>query len=280
MHYYHIVVETNDRDVNKKFIKLYEYDRENLSEIKSDVLKPYVLKEEIYFDGAYLKSENIRSLKVKKSERTSSELVKIANDNVPANVFIFISTEDVISEDGYVEDVTRGLIREIKEEIAQSSKKQPSQLSLGGNNKKIFVVHGHDNSAKLEMARFLDKAGLEPIILHEQASSSNTIIEKIEANSDIGYAVVLYTPCDIGSRKTDNPELKARARQNVVFEHGYFIGRLGRSRVSALRVDGVETPNDISGVVYIDLDVRGAWKLDLAKELTAAGYIINTQALM
>ncbi|HBR6315371.1 TPA: nucleotide-binding protein, partial [Klebsiella pneumoniae] len=246
----------------------------------SDVLKPYVLKEEIYFDGAYLKSENIRSLKVKKSERTSSELVKIANDNVPANVFIFISTEDVISEDGYVEDVTRGLIREIKEEIAQSSKKQPSQLSLGGNNKKIFVVHGHDNSAKLEMARFLDKAGLEPIILHEQASSSNTIIEKIEANSDIGYAVVLYTPCDIGSRKTDNPELKARARQNVVFEHGYFIGRLGRSRVSALRVDGVETPNDISGVVYIDLDVRGAWKLDLAKELTAAGYIINTQALM
>lgn len=119
MHYYHIVVETNDRDVNKKFIKLYEYDRENLSEIKSDVLKPYVLKEEIYFDGAYLKSENIRSLKVKKSERTSSELVKIANDNVPANVFIFISTEDVISEDGYVEDVTRGLIREIKEEIAQ-----------------------------------------------------------------------------------------------------------------------------------------------------------------
>lgn len=280
MHYYHIVVETNDRDVNKKFIKLYEYDRENLSEIKSDVLKPYVLKEEIYFDGAYLKSENIRSLKVKKSERTSSELVKIANDNVPANVFIFISTEDVISEDGYVEDVTRGLIREIKEEIAQSSKKQPSQLSLVGNNKKIFVVHGHDNSAKLEMARFLDKAGLEPIILHEQASSSNTIIEKIEANSDIGYAVVLYTPCDIGSRKTDNPELKARARQNVVFEHGYFIGRLGRSRVSALRVDGVETPNDISGVVYIDLDVRGAWKLDLAKELTAAGYIINTQALM
>ena len=66
----------------------------------------------------------------------------------------------------------------------------------------------------------------------------------------------------------------------MVFEHGYFIGRLGRSRVSALRVDGVETPNDISGVVYIDLDVRGAWKLDLAKELTAAGYIINTQALM
>ncbi|EJW0761683.1 nucleotide-binding protein, partial [Escherichia coli] len=190
---------------------------------------------------------------------------------------MFITTEDVISGDGYTTDITRELIKEVTEKIETTSGKEVAPLSIHADNKKVFVVHGQDNAIKSEMARFLDKAGLEPIILHEQASSSNTIIEKIEANSDIGYAVVLYTPCDIGARKVDNPDLKSRARQNVVFEHGYFIGRLGRSRVSALLVEGVEAPNDISGVVYIDLDTRGAWKIDLAKELIAAGYNIDSK---
>ncbi|EMY3600756.1 TPA: nucleotide-binding protein [Klebsiella aerogenes] len=193
---------------------------------------------------------------------------------------MFITAEDVISGDGYTTDITRELIKEVTEKSETTSGKEVSPLSIHADNKKVFVVHGQDNAIKSEMARFLDKAGLEPIILHEQASSSNTIIEKIEANSDIGYAVVLYTPCDIGARKVDNPDLKSRARQNVVFEHGYFIGRLGRSRVSALLVEGVEAPNDISGVVYIDLDTRGAWKIDLAKELIAAGYNIDSKAFM
>ncbi|MBK0124533.1 nucleotide-binding protein [Pantoea sp. S61] len=280
MSYYHVIVETNDRDANKRFIKIFEYDRDDLDEIKNDVLRPYIFKEEIYVDGAHLKSENIRSLKVKKSEKNSSELTKAANDNIPDNVIMFITTENVIAGDGYVQDITRELSKEIKDEVAHDSKKEAAPLNLNSNNKKVFVVHGHDSSAKFEMARFLEKAGMEPVILHEQASSSNTIIEKIESNSDIGYAVVLYTPCDIGARKNENPELKSRARQNVVFEHGYFIGRLGRARVSALVVDGVETPNDISGVVYIDLDTRGAWKLDLARELKAAGYTVNADALM
>ncbi len=90
----------------------------------------------------------------------------------------------------------------------------------------------------------------------------------------------MYTACDIGAKKVTTPELKSRARQNVVFEHGYFIGRLGRPRVSALLADGVEAPNDVSGVVYIDLDTRGAWKMDLAKELNEAGYTVDTKALL
>lgn len=280
MSFYHIVVETIDRDANKNFIKIIECDRTDLEEIKSEVIKPYTQKEEVYIDGAYLKSATIRSLKIKKSDVTSAELTTRANNDIPDNVFIFINTEKVISGDGYTTDITRELIKEVTEKIATTSRKEPIPLSTHADNKKVFVVHGQDNAIKSEMARFIEKLGLEPIILHEQASSSNTIIEKIEANSDIGYAVVLYTPCDIGARKVDNPDLKSRARQNVVFEHGYFIGRLGRSRVSALLVEGVETPNDISGVIYIDLDARGAWKLDLAKELTAAGYNINPKAFM
>lgn len=280
MNYYHIIVETIDRDANKRFIKIIECDRTDLEEIKSEVIKPYSQKKEVYIDGAYLKFATIRSLKIKKSDESSSELTTRANNNIPDNVFMFITAEDVISGDGYTTDITRELIKEVTEKSETTSGKEVPPLSIHADNKKVFVVHGQDNAIKSEMARFLDKAGLEPIILHEQASSSNTIIEKIEANSDIGYAVVLYTPCDIGARKVDNPDLKSRARQNVVFEHGYFIGRLGRSRVSALLVEGVEAPNDISGVVYIDLDTRGAWKIDLAKELIAAGYNIDSKAFM
>lgn len=145
-------------------------------------------------------------------------------------------------------------------------------------SKKVFIVHGHDDLAKESVARFIAQLGLLPVILHEQASSSKTIIEKIETYSDVGFAVVLYTPCDVGMVK--GGEQQSRARQNVVFEHGYFIGKLGRERVTALVKGQVEKPNDISGVVYIDLDDRGAWKMDLAKELKQVGYQLNTESLI
>jgi predicted nucleotide-binding protein len=140
-------------------------------------------------------------------------------------------------------------------------------------NPKIFIVHGHDELAKVTVARFIEQIGLNPIILHEQASSSKTIIEKIESYGEVGFAIVLYTPCDVGAKNGE--EQNPRARQNVVFEHGYFIGRLGRSKVAALVKGKLETPNDISGVVYIDLDERGAWKMDVAKELREAGYSVD-----
>jgi len=280
MSYYHIVVETNDKDEKKKFIQILECDKEDILEIKSDVLKPYILKEEVYVDGAYIKYDNIRSLKVKRSTESSSVLTKRANDNVPKNFFVFITVENVISGNSYVEDITRDLVKEVKQEVSILEKKEAIQLDVKNNNKKVFIVHGRDVAAKSEVARYLEKLDMDPIILHEQASSSNTIIEKIEAHSDVGYAVIIYTPCDQGSIISDNLDLKARARQNVVFEHGYFIGRLGRSRVTALKVEGVETPNDISGVVYIDLDTRGAWRIELARELRNAGYSVNYSAII
>lgn len=280
MSFFHIVVETNEKDKNGHFIKVIECDRTDLEEIKDEIIRPYVLRDEILVDGAYLEFSKIRSLKIKQTERDASGTADAANSNIPPNVIVFLATEDVISGDGYTTDLTRNLIKEVKDSVDNESKKEAPPVNLASDNKKVFVVHGHDNAAKSEMARFLEKANLEPIVLHEQASSSRTIIEKIEANSDVGYAVILYTPCDIGAKKSESPELKSRARQNVVFEHGYFIGRLGRPRVSALLVDGVEAPNDISGVVYIDLDLRGAWKLDLAKELREAGYTVDPSALL
>lgn len=141
---------------------------------------------------------------------------------------------------------------------------------------KIFIVHGHDNAAKYEMARTLERAGFEAIILHEQANGGKTIIEKIEEYTDVAFAVVLYTPCDMGrAKEVGAEEEKSRARQNVVFEHGYLIGKLGRRRVCAFVKDDVETPGDISGVVYVPMDREGAWKTKLAKEMMKAGLEVD-----
>ena len=139
---------------------------------------------------------------------------------------------------------------------------------------KVFIVHGHDDAAKLEVARFVEKIGFNPIIIHEQASSSRTIIEKIESYSDVGFGIVIYTPCDVGAKSSDPTKTMGRARQNVVFEHGFLIGKLNRKNVCALVKGDVETPNDISGIVYTSMDY-GNWQIALAKELRASGYDVD-----
>lgn len=146
-----------------------------------------------------------------------------------------------------------------------------SQNDSRSDNSQVFIVHGHDELTKLDMASFITSLGLEPIILHMQASAGMTIIEKIEAYSNVGFAVVLYTPCDIGTKKGDL-NFNSRARQNVVFEHGYLIAKLGRPKVTALVKGNVEIPNDISGVIYVELDDKGIWQSELIKELKGAGY--------
>jgi len=144
------------------------------------------------------------------------------------------------------------------------------------NNKNVFIVHGHDEAAKVNVARFLEKLGLTPIILHEQPNKGRTIIEKFEDHAaEVGFAVVLLTPDDIGAAKDAADSLRERARQNVILELGYFSGALGRDRVCVLYKDEVEIPNDYLGVVYTPLDSSGGWNLKLAKELKESGFDID-----
>jgi predicted nucleotide-binding protein len=147
----------------------------------------------------------------------------------------------------------------------------PAALAL--NLCKIFVVHGHDEGARESVARFIQALGFQPIILHERANEGRTVIEKVEAHSDVGFAVVLLTPDDQGCEKGGTPG--PRARQNVVLELGYFIGRLGRNRVCALKRGELEIPSDFGGVVYESFDALGGWKQALGRELRAAGFEID-----
>ena len=144
------------------------------------------------------------------------------------------------------------------------------------NGHRIFLVHGHDNEALHEVARFLERLEQDLIVLREQPNQGRTIIEKFEDYADVGFAVVLLTADDRGGLDSVPYESQERrARQNVILELGYFLGRLGRSRVCALYVEGVQIPSDYSGVLYVKLDSDGAWRLNLAKELNAAGLPVD-----
>ena len=145
-------------------------------------------------------------------------------------------------------------------------------------SRKIFIVHGHDDGARETVARFLERIGLEAVILHEQANQGRTIIEKVVANSDVGFAVVLLTPDDEGCVRGGVPE--PRARQNVLLELGYFIGRLGRDKVCALKRGTLEVPSDFAGVVWETMDSNGGWKQALARELEAAGHSVDWNKVM
>ena len=152
----------------------------------------------------------------------------------------------------------------------------PQSKIVERNKRNVFIVHGRDNEAKQEVSRFVESLGLMAIILHEQASAGMTIIEKIERYAgDADFALVLYTPCDLGrGAHESNVRPSNRARQNVVFEHGYLMAKLGRQNVCALVKGHIETPNDISGVVYVSLDPAGGWKGEVVKELRECGYMI------
>lgn len=132
---------------------------------------------------------------------------------------------------------------------------------------RVFIVHGQNNEIKNTVTLFLTRLGLEPIILHEQEDNGNTIMEKLIEFSDVDFAISLLTPDDKG---TLNKKGTHRARQNVIFEFGYFMGKLGRKKVVALfeQSDLFEIPSDLSGLIYIPFNSNEeTWKVRLAKEL-------------
>lgn len=167
-------------------------------------------------------------------------------------------------------------VRDYKDYV--QSKGKPQTILKPPFSNKVFIVHGHDDGARESVARFLERIGLEAIILHEQANQGRTIIEKVVAHGDVGFVVVLLTPDDEGCTKGGTPE--PRARQNVLLELGYFIGRLGRDKVCALKRGALEIPSDFAGVVWETMDGSGAWKQALARELGAAGHDIDWNKVM
>ncbi len=154
--------------------------------------------------------------------------------------------------------------------------------STSTTTNKVFVVHGHDEEMKQAASRSLEKLGLIPIVLHEQPNQGRTLIDKFEKNAEVQFAVVLLSPDDMAyQNSTPVNTARPRPRQNVILELGYFVGLLTRRRVFALKRKGeLELPTDISGVVYTDYDDTNSWQLELVRELQAAGYDVDANALL
>jgi predicted nucleotide-binding protein len=167
------------------------------------------------------------------------------------------------------------------ENFCESKSPRLGSTRSPGGRSRVFLVHGHDTGALSTVARFLERLGLDVVVLHEQPNSGRTIIEKFIDYSDVEYAVVLLTPDDRGGLASDRYEQqRSRARQNVVFELGYFVGKLGRDRVCALYECTVEVPSDYSGVVFVPLDAQAGWRTALASELRAAGVNIQIDRIL
>jgi predicted nucleotide-binding protein len=176
--------------------------------------------------------------------------------------------------------ILKSAVKWLHDEIGDAGEPtaESSARATVAQSQRVFIVHGHDEGARQTVARFIERIGFEAIILSEQANQGRTIIEKIEANGDVSFAVVLLTPDDIGGKAADS--LRPRARQNVLLELGYFIARLGRDRVCTLAKGDLEVPTDFAGVVWESLDDAGAWKTGLARELKAAGYPVDWNKVM
>lgn len=171
-----------------------------------------------------------------------------------------------------------GYIEQLRAEIPTQRTTAPAESTLSANaSKKVFIVHGHDGELKEATARLVTKLGLAPIILHEQANKGRTVIEKFADHAqEVGFAVVLLSADDEGrSRDAPSDPLKLRARQNVIFEMGFFFRRLGRGRVCAVYQRRVELPSDVHGILYVEYDQAGRWMYDVAKEIKEAGYAID-----
>lgn len=136
---------------------------------------------------------------------------------------------------------------------------------------RVFIAHGRDDALRGKLVAFLQSKGIEPVDITEQPNMGRVIPEKLEGTGDIQYAIALFTPDEWSSGLTGMYSPVARPRQNVLFEFGYFIGRLGRNRVCALYRPGIELPSDFHGAQFIPIDAEGHWEISLTKELLSAG---------
>ena len=201
---------------------------------------------------------------------TQSDEVNLCAEGLKeAKAYFEVYLEEI--EDHCAENVSSD-VSGISDEAKSVEKKVNST-----RKKKVFIVHGHDEALKQEVARIVEKQGLEAIILSEQANQGKTIIEKIEENADVDAAICLFTGDDYGRAKdTEAEENKLRARQNVVFEAGYFMGKLGRKNVIIVADKNLELPSDMQGVVYTNKDM---WQTDVLRELKAIGYNVDFNKL-
>ncbi|MCI2283923.1 nucleotide-binding protein [Colwellia sp. MSW7] len=223
--------------------------------------------------------------------RTQNIVAKHLSDNSPAMTLVAEGLTQYTegNEPAKFEIAKSNLVKALqilagtlKNDVYGELKKEKSTSTSVALSNKVFIVHGHDQGLKTDVERFVHEIGLIPVVLHREADEGATVIEKFEKHSDVGFAFILLTPDEVGYTvdQIDIPEsdktVEFRARPNVIFEFGYFVGRLGRNRVCCLHKGDVVLPSDLNGLVYKKVDGSvDPQAYAIIKELKTAGYKIN-----
>lgn len=283
MMFYHVLVENNDKDKDGKNIQYHQLDIDDREKVLEKFAVRYLKGQPLRVDGYLI--DNACRFVVTQSELNTEAIRKFKQDvldrkqeSLHIYSFFRYSREIVSRDEQYTKDITDEILEEAQNSLNTAISELKKEIPIYSNHK-VFIVHGRDTLLRTQVENVLRALGLEPIILQEQANIGKTIIEKIEECTDVGFGIVLYTPCDEGRLKSEDGELKPRARQNVVLEHGYLMAKLGRERVCCLVSKNVEFPSDIQGIGYIPANDIDQWKYKIAKELKAAGFDIDMNKL-
>jgi predicted nucleotide-binding protein len=236
-------------------------------QLRERFLQPYESGEPILINGKTILPDDIERVRISRSQESSTALIAAekAEDRGSSVFFLGGPSYEWRAADR-ANDVTDEFIRgpagyklsqAPNAQLSRTRSRSPrSRVKRSMSSKKVFVIHGHDHALKADLEVFLHNIGLEPIVLHRQPDGGQTLIEKIEKHADVGYAIVLMTPDDIAFSATEiqaadaDRHFEPRARQNVIFEFGYFAAQLGRERVCCIIRSGVAFPSDLNGFVY------------------------------
>lgn len=274
--YFHIRIDYFDPKL-KVNQTLFSYNIKNKDEVQK-MASAYYNGHPFMFEGVKLKAEDIRSMKIFESDVDINSCIELGDKELNTPLFVYNNT-NIFEREDLLRDVTRTLFDDLARKITNDSLigeyASPPIPIQSIQSKNVFIVHGHDTQLRTEVEMLMTQVGFNPIVLFKEADKGRTIIEKLEGeSSDVAFCIVLYTACDKGCAK-DADDLKPRARQNVVFEHGMMFAKLGRERVVALLEDGVEMPGDLGGVIYKKIDPYGHWKYDIGKEMQASGLEVD-----
>ena len=252
------VVENNAEEMLKELTENLENLVKKRRGVYSDDAKAWLCALEVFF-SMYL-SDTLYEKKIKEIFRSTATLGYGVENSI--NLLLKQCAKELRQCEDDIKE---------KEKVLTTSQKE-TKLSY----EKVFIVHGHNGELKLRVASLIRQQGIKAVILDEQVNAGRTIIEKFEKNSDVGGAICLFTADDIGKKKGETGEGKCRPRQNVVFEAGYFMGKLGRNHVVIISDSGVELPSDMSGIVYTNTQ---NWEVNMLRELKAMGYSIDMNKL-
>lgn len=285
MTYYHVCV-THTPSKNES-IQVYEIDLTK-EELLDKIVNPYLNGQVFICGGQTINPFSVNIIRVSESDEPSDKIVTWFKQKKQDIVTLGIRALDL--DKFYIVENTKNVTRNF---ITRPPRKELTAEKKKIESNDIFIVHGRDHKPVQELKLMLHELGLNPIVLHEQASGSLTIVEKLEKYSDVNYAFVILTPDDVGGTESDflnavralerldlediyEDYMYHRARQNVVLEFGYFMGLLGRDKVCCLYKGDIELPSDMHGIVYVPFkESVNEQRIKIMRELREAGYEIK-----